>query len=461
MKNIQFVPIDNRPITYSLTEDIIKVNKSLKLSMPDRNLLGGLIEPADIEGILSWLGEDKNADLIILSLDTIAYGGLVPSRRCPETYDEIKERLDKLKEILLKKKEINPRLKIYATSSIMRISNNNVNEEEKEYWNLWGKRIFSYSYHQHKSRQLKEYNCVYNIIPEDILNDYLDTRKRNFDVNKIYLEWLSFGVLDFLIYSKDDTGEYGLNVEEANILQDMINSKNLNAIVKTGADEIPLGLLLRGITDGLDLKIKIVYSNPETINLISRYEDISVKNCVEAQIKIGIKNSEITENNPDIILYVNNFKNEQGDLVFQDVINSSDKKLPEFITPYIIADINNANGADSGLINQILSRKTDNLLSYSGYNTSANTIGSALCFGVVSYLAKKEGMFDFDAYKRLLFIRFMDDWGYQANVRKNKEENLKEGLKPYEIRVNSFLESSFDPCYFLPWNRSFEIEIEV
>ena len=69
MKNILFIPIDNRPITYSLTKQISQVNKSLNLKLPERNLLGGLVESADIEGILDWLKFEIEADLIILSLD--------------------------------------------------------------------------------------------------------------------------------------------------------------------------------------------------------------------------------------------------------------------------------------------------------------------------------------------------------------------------------------------------------
>ena len=45
---------------------------------------------------------------------------------------------------------MNNKGKIYAFSSIMRISNNNVNEEEKEYWSDYGTKIFEYSYNFHK-----------------------------------------------------------------------------------------------------------------------------------------------------------------------------------------------------------------------------------------------------------------------------------------------------------------------
>lgn len=470
---IAFVPIDNRPITYLLTEQITSINNNLKLFMPKRELLGGLVDVSSIDAILDWLKNLEAVNLIVLSLDTIAYGGLVSSRRCTETYDEIKSRILKLKEILKIKKKENPNLKIYATSSIMRISNNNINEEEKEYWNKWGKRIFSYSYYQHKSRVLKEYNCVYNIIPNEILEDYLDTRKRNFDINKFYLELLKEEIFNYLVFSKDDTGEFGLNVEEANILDELIKKENLPAIIKTGADEIPLGLLLRGILDDKKVKIDVIYSHPESKNLISRYEDISIEKCVLAQINLGVKNAEITNINPDVTLFVNNFQNLQGELVFLDSINEFKGELPKFETPYIIADVSNANGADNGLIKEILKQDlSENFLSYSGYNTSANTIGSTLIIGLISYFAKKEGVFDEAAHKKLLITRLLDDWGYQANVRKiiqkREDKNFidalelnKDKFKPFEDEIKNFTKEDFNVEYLLPWKRSFEIEIEV
>ena len=76
---IAFVPIDNRPITYLLTEQITDIDNNLKLFMPKRELLGGLIKPSNINAVLDWLQNLETVNLIVLSLDTIAYGGLVSS----------------------------------------------------------------------------------------------------------------------------------------------------------------------------------------------------------------------------------------------------------------------------------------------------------------------------------------------------------------------------------------------
>ena len=137
--NIAFIPIDNRPVCYTLPEQICAMDSCIKLFMPEREWLGDLKKFADVEKIFGWLENLDKIDAVILSLDTVAYGGLISSRRCPQSFDEIKQRVFKLREILEQK-----HAKIYAFSSIMRISNNNINEEEKEYWNLWGKKIFEY-----------------------------------------------------------------------------------------------------------------------------------------------------------------------------------------------------------------------------------------------------------------------------------------------------------------------------
>ncbi len=465
MKKIAIIPIDNRPICYSLIEQISAVNEKLQVHLPDRKLLGGLYDMADISGILNWLKSIPAVDYVIISLDTIAYGGLVASRRISDSTDAIKSRLLKFKEIL---KPLNA--KVFAFSSVMRISNNNINEEEKEYWNPWGTRIYQYSYHQHKSRVLNQANCVINTVPADILEDYLNTRKRNFEINKLYLDWLQEGVFDTLVFSKDDTGEYGLNVEEAKTLEREAQARNLNAIIKTGADEIPLTLLARAIADDECVKIKPVFFFEDSKSRISKYEDISVENCVKSQLSLAGVEFD-TSVNPEIIMFINNFAYEQGDLVLGDVINSLNGKIEFPETPYFIADINNANGSDNELVRQLMNKKLQigTMLGYSAYNTSANTIGSSLCIALNSFLALKNGCFNQAAFKHLMAVRFLDDWAYQANVRKavresglDFEEALNmhlESFPRFENVLSSFLGLYLRPKYFLPWKRSFEIEI--
>lgn len=459
---LALVPIDNRPVCYNLVSDIASIDADLQMFLPDKNLLGGLRSQADIDGLISWLEGLEEVDAIIVSLDTIAYGGLIPSRRCKDSFEGIKSRLEKVKNLLKKGK------KVYAFSSVMRISNNNVNEEEKEYWNKYGTQIFEYSYRFHKDGN------DFSDVPKDILNDYLATRYRNFQINKMYIDWLAEGVFDTLVFSKDDCAQFGLNVMEADILEHWMKTKELSGMVKTGADEIPLTLFARAVSEYHNAapKISAKFLAPEHKHLISRYEDISIEKSVKAQIELsGAVLAEEAE--ADLVLLVNNFEEHQGEIVMGEktLPFSGQFSLPK--KPYIIADVRFANGADNIFIEKLFKKPIDydRFYGYSGWNTSANTLGSLICAGLVRHFATN---YNKEAFKKLQMIRFLDDWAYQANVRqamKGKAEKGKEPrpdfrkltklMQPFEKNLQKVLRISPEVKYSFPWKRFFEIGITI
>lgn len=460
---IAFIPIDNRPVCYTLAQQIAAVDSGLLLFLPPREMLGDLTKTADIKGIVEWLKSLEAVDKIVVSLDTIAYGGLIPSRRSTETEEEIKQRMEEFKSVLVSKSA-----GIYAFSSIMRISNNNINEEEKEYWNLYGEKIFKYSYESHKNAPDTH---IETDVPFEILQDYLNTRKRNFDTNMMYLKWAQEGVFDTLVFSKDDCAQFGFNVAEAQALESYIKENNLNALVKTGADEIPLSLLSRAIAQCKGIKIAPIFTQPDYVDRISKYEDVSVFESVKGQIELA--GCEMAEpSNADIVLLVNNFKQEQGELVMGVDVEgySAELKLPD--RPYLIADILNANGSDNSFVKKFFEQKINmqDFLGYAGWNTTGNTLGSALCCAVVKYLASK---YNEDAFKKVQAVRFLDDWAYQANLRKLLKsrmaspdtKELKNEIKSEMLPYESVLQEKFGTDlsgveYSFPWNRFFEVEIE-
>lgn len=477
--NIAFIPIDNRPVCYTLPEQICAIDSDINLFMPKREFLGSLTKYADVEAIFDWLKKLPQMDAIVMCLDTVAYGGLIPSRRCSDTFEKIKTRVENLKKILENKKA-----KIYAFSSIMRISNNNVNEEEKEYWNKWGKKIFEYSYQTHK---LGTESCITNVIPSEILDDYIATRKRNFEINKLYLEYQKQGLFNTLVFSKDDCAEYGFNVQEAKALE------KLGGFVKTGADEIPLTLLARAIMKKLKsvseketsrvektqcphqdkcqetgIKIAPIFLVPECKDLISNYEDVSIEKSVKGQIELA-GCSVCEPDDADILLYVNNFEDHQGEIVMKVPTQTFSGKWQKPSKPYMVADVRFANGADNAFVKQLFEVGFDeNFLGYSAWNTSANSLGSLICGAIVFKGAKMQNNVGKDFYfgrdfLKLQTVRLLDDWAYQANVRQQltspDEKLVKELMKPYEEKVFEVLGVNYDISYKFPWNRLFEVEV--
>lgn len=454
MVKIALVPIDNRPVCYDLPKMIGNLDLNNEIFMPDINYLGDIKKNANVEALFAWLEKLKEIDVLIVSLDTIAYGGLISSRKSSDDVSLVKKRIDSFFEIVKKKK-----MKVYAFSSIMRISNNNINEEEKEYWKDFGTKIFEYSYNLHKLGSIE-----YSDVPQEILNDYLDTRKRNFEVNKYYIKLKKQGLMDTLVFSKDDCAEFGLNVKEAEELSSLsLNDDNI--IVKTGADEIPLSLLSRALNKDKKVKIAPIYTCVESIDKISKYEDISVDKSVKSQIELcgGVCSSL---NDCDLVLLVNNFKSQQGELVMNIFEPLFEGELPVINKPFFVADILNANGADNNFVDKLLSINFDKFYGYAAWNTTGNTLGSAISTALTYFVATSPNK---DMFEKIQIIRFLDDWAYQANIRsiiRDDNLNLVNGLisskmKEYEkIISDKFKRQNLEISYSFPLNRFFEIRIE-
>ena len=481
--NILVIPIDNRPVCYDLHLQAAEIFSGLKVFTPNISLLGDLNKDANIEEIRKWTKKtvkDNNIDIAVLALDTIAYGGLIPSRRSPLNFDEIRENVEEFFKILKSK---NKKLKIYAVSSIMRISNNNINEEEKSYWDKYGRAIFRYSYLAHKL--LRNYDVELEAemiklaqgIPFEVIDDYLNTRKRNFDINSYYIDLAKAGKIDKLVFSQDDTSEFGFNIEEKELLwkqavKEIITPK---ITIKTGADEMVLSLMSRALCDYFKETPKItpVFFADRAKDIVSRYEDVTIENSTKASVELcGGKVAQ----NGDIKLLINAPNDSQDEIclgIFEDIkSNIQAEKLLEYIVQYngkyAIADVKFANGADNYLVEKLLEQNydTEKFYGYGAWNTTGNTLGTVVATAIIKELAKKYNAYDEQAFLKTQYIRLLDDWAYQSNVRKilrskGDMKPVNEEMKPFEKNVSKWLDYTAETFYSFPWERTFEVKIEL
>lgn len=490
---IVLIPLDNRPVSYTLPQQTASLNKNIKVFAPPREFLGGLVENSQIDKIIDWLDvilKQEKVDYIVTSLDTIAYGGLIPSRRLNNSPEEIVKNLNVFKKII---QDNNTKAKIFAFSSIMRISDSYVNEEEKEYWDKFGKELFKYSYLKHKIdveksgvEEEKEFQELKMTIPAEILDDYLKTRERNFSINRFYLSWIEENFLDFLVYSKDDTGQFGINVEEAETLDAEIKVKNLSdkAITLTGADEIPTDLVSKAIVDiyGKTIKIFPVFSTKNGKKVISRYEDKTIEESVSGQIKLCGGTLTDAEENADMILLLHTPENVQNDHCLKIYTEPENKEAVTFCIDYlkksqkpvIIGDIAFANGGDNLLVLRLLEQETliNKIYGYAGWNTTGNTLGSVISIGISRFIAEKKEVFECNNFKKALLTRLVDDWAYQTIVRQEirvitdfaDRKTLKEELVPLVLNLTKKIEYNLnlsDLKLDFPWNRTFEVEVII
>ncbi|GIW22647.1 MAG: hypothetical protein KatS3mg068_1654 [Candidatus Sericytochromatia bacterium] len=492
--NILLIPLDDRPCNYDFPIKLAKI-ADCNLIIPDKNLLGNIFRVGNRKKIYKFIESNfKICSSVIISFDTLLYGGLVPSRRNYDTFEEIKSFLSIINEI----KNYNKKIKIYANTTIMRISNNNYNEEEKEYWKDYGKEIYKLSYFLHKNKIINQNNYEnFSIeeysdkIPRKIINDYFKGRLKNFFINKEIINLAINKKIDFLSISCDDSGKYGFNVLEKKILKEYCkNFKNI--IIYPGADEALLILLTRFINHKGKIKPKfftLFDCRTKKDKTITIYEGVSIKNTLKSQLKV-IGGKIVNDiNKCDIVLYFHLLNKSQEDQYLNSIYK---KKSYELSTKFIkneienienitklkdlaIVDIAYANGADKKFTECLLKKINPlNFISYSAWNTAGNTIGTIISHSSIAKFNNKNKLINLE----FLIERFLDDYLYQSKLRLEYakkylypiSESKLEELKSYFIKEsnkfidniskNNKLKIKIKKVEF-PWNRLFEINVQV
>lgn len=475
---IALLPLDNRPVSYLLPKQIADFS-GIDLLLPERKYLGNLKESSNLTYLENWLLELKDLPLVI-SLDNWVYGGLVQSRKHNLSLDDLKRRVEIFHRMFLK-----ANCPIYAFTSIMRIPNYDSDEEEKYYWKDYGRKIFEWSELMCRvgrdipgdlTREdlLEKWYESSKKIPSEILADYKAHRDKNLTINMAWLELLEDKCFEYLIFSCDDSAKYGMNVVEADYINKQVKKdKFLNkAKVISGTDEIPVVLLSKSVIQKTNIKpsVSICFNSETGQKEIAKYESNSIQTSIENQIStMGL---EIKEDS-DIVLFVHLNDSIQGDHIFKTNVPDTStnvekliKNLEENKKPFIILDLAYANGADPLLVEKLFESKVDWSLCYgfSAWNTCSNSTGTALGIGVNRWIAEKRNVFNLTSFKKCLLVRFLDDYAYQSKVRyvNITEAELNEKMAPFLDNLSQmFSLDKIDVKFSLPWNRSFEVEINV
>ena len=138
MNKIVFLPLDERPCTFDYPRYLANIATDINFVSVPKNLMGEYKKPGNIKEIDNFLlKECKDASIAIIAIDSLLYGGIVPSRLHYYDEDTLIKRLEILKEI----KKINPGIKIFAYHLIMRCPSYSSDSEEPPYYALCGYQI--------------------------------------------------------------------------------------------------------------------------------------------------------------------------------------------------------------------------------------------------------------------------------------------------------------------------------
>ena len=94
---VVLLPLDERPCNFDFPSYLYK-ESDLQIVRPKE--LGDKKNPADMEAVAAFLEKEcVDADFAVLAMDTLLYGGLIPSRLHHFTEEEVTNRLALLRKI--------------------------------------------------------------------------------------------------------------------------------------------------------------------------------------------------------------------------------------------------------------------------------------------------------------------------------------------------------------------------
>jgi hypothetical protein len=315
-------------------------------------------------------------------------------------------------------------------------------------------------------------------------------RQKNFAVNAALINMDRQGLFRFFLLGRDDTSPYSQSHKEGREFSKLAADLP-GSVFQTfpGADQLGMVMLARAYND-LTMQIPIIalqYAPGAGSDSVPSYEDQKIGKSIAEHITAagGIVLSHPAY--PDLVLAVNSPKT--GKTPEAESPKNTANLTPQIATfvdgvesqlaagrKVSIADISFANGSDKALMAELTRRHLlDKLSSYSGWNTASNTMGYTIGQGMLS------GAMSDDDRKNLLAVRYLDDWAYEATIRKNLEKKIVypdngsivylNGLKPMltaeaEREEQAFAEKNLwilpDRIKVsFPWNRMFELKIGV
>jgi Protein of unknown function (DUF4127) len=480
------LPVDGRPVVRTQVQQLVAL-AGWELRCPEIAQLGHFRAPAHRGHLADWLrAQAPQADGWVLSIDMLVYGGLIPSRFIPDEGDALLSRLALLTEL----KQLKPAAPLTAFAATMRLSNNCHNEEEKTYWNPHGKDLWAWSFYSDRldasgdAEDQQRAEAAAARIPEAIRDDYLATRARNFRINLALLDFVQDGVIDRLVLPQDDTAAYGFNIAERRLLQTEVLLRGLQdrVLIYPGADEVMHTLsawTVAKLRGDAPLLLRIRPTDPaHWQDLHPLYEDRALPDSLQAQMQaVGALEQE---QGADALLLVHSQGSAQGDWAMrvplrerpgvQPALWKELGELPEL--PVAVADVAYANGGDPAFVTELAGHiPLPQLIGYAGWNTASNRLGSLL-----AQLVLARGSWHSAANRAVLALRLAEDLQWQAVLRQRLRDALDEvRTEPAELAAaaevlmldvgNAWLEAEgFGERIqkaWLPWQRSFEIGLDV
>ena len=484
------LPLDDRPCNFSFPAQIAAIGGETEILRPDRRFLGRFNTPGQPDALRDWLQNLPEISALVVSIDMLAYGGLVASRKTATSLETALERLQALREF----RAARPDVPIYAFNVLMRLAiTMDSDAAVPHYYNVMRyARLVDEATRFGSDEKLAELQSVENSIPASILEEYRGARARNHAVNLAMLDWLAEGIFDYLLITQEDCTEFGLHrLEQAEILE---KARKLRVgkrfALHPGADEAALTLLARHWETGA--KFGVVWSDETHKRAIAVFEDVPYEDALTSHV--GAMGGEIVARGADVLLFVNapvggsqRSESEGAKMERAEALGAFVETIERALDDgahVALCDVAFPNGADDVLLSLLHENGAilPRLVAFGGWNTAGNTTGTVLA-QCAAFLRGQNSPKSRELNRQFVFERIVDDWFYQARVRAEIESVARDrGFSPLNMngqtpaiealarkRLAEFsrdLAAQFGDKLEtvqvkLPWGRTFEVEFDA
>lgn len=421
-QRVLLIPLDDRPAASHFATMIGEISGAT-IELPPPNLLGKFTQPGSPEMLMDWLERTgaHNYDAIVVSMDMIAYGGLIASRVPRSSYNLAIQRIRRFWAI---RKEA-PNTRFYAFTAIMRLAPTATLESASYRLLIEKYAAMRAEYHMTSNAQiLPALRSLQTKIPAHRLSDYDITRDRNHRVQQELLRMTGMGVFDYLILGQDDAQPMGPHVPETIRLRQMVANLGISSRVYfcEGIDQHSNVLISRALLakSGWMPAVRIVFADDAGRTKVALYESDSVENSLRSQLIASGARQALPDETFDYSLYVNT--PEPADSAFANFVESLKSEIDQDF-PVAVADINlgKTGTGDPRLYEALMeNRRATKLLAYAGWNTAGNTMGTTIPAANVYLLARRYQVpAEVRETRQMKFLlhRLINDFEYHRYVR--------------------------------------------
>lgn len=413
------IPLDSRPATSTLPAQMAALLGGA-VHLPPADLLGDAKRGADPAALVAWLAQQPKDGPLIVSLDALAYGGLVQSRSSRDTVETVMARLQAVRD--------------WKAAS--------------------GQPVYAFI-----------------VLPRQ--PDAVD-RARNLEVARRMIGWAADGVFSELHVTWDDALPGSPAPAEG---AELARTAPANVLVYPGADEVLGSLVARALSPQTQT-LAVEYSQPQKADAVIRYEGIALTQSVALHAAAAGWQAVQTEPEPILTPFGG-----QGTRPISPaaltlyIYNGGDPRGAALRVSQLLRERGAVAVADVDMVNSgnvrawadlYTLRRPQDLASLAAWGTPGNNLGTVLAHAKLALSGASA-----TAQDALLAREYANDVVYSAHLRSQLRAVLPDAKIPgsdaqavLEKLAAPYFPLEFKSSYALasatlPWNRSFEANLQL